>query len=188
MLNNKLNRIKLLPLLMAFVAVPVSAELSSINDEDLSIISGQAGVYLSGDITINENGGPIQNAYFGDCTDDKRCGARLAFQTKKDGGWFVLDDFKGSFSFEGLTLQVRTIDSGFGGDGAKFGRDVLEIGLPDQITVDKLQYTYATSSTARPTDDTVNNIPFQQTDLYTVEIDGNVTLQGNLLVFPTGSN
>ena len=159
------------------------AELSSIDDDALSGISGQAGVYLSGEISINENGGPIQNAYFGDCSDSKKCGARLAFQTKENGGWFVLDDFKGGFSFQGLTLRVPDIDSGFGGDGAKFNREVLEIGLPDQIKVDKLQYTYATSSTARPTD-----AGFQQTDLYTVEIDGNVTLQGNLLVFPTGNN
>jgi hypothetical protein len=161
----------------------VYAELSSIDDDELSVISGQAGVYLSGEISINENGGPIQNAYFGDCSDSKKCGARLAFQTKENGGWFVLDDFKGGFSFQGLTLRVRNIDSGFGGDGAKFNREVLEIGLPDQIKVDKLQYTYATSSTARPTD-----LGFEQTDIYTVEIDGNVTLQGNLLVFPTGNN
>jgi len=60
---------------------------------------------------------------------------------------------------------------------------VLEIGLPDQIKVDKFQYTYATSTTARPSD-----AGFQQTDIYTVEIDGDITMQGNLLVFPTGSN
>jgi len=165
---------------LSFTAV---AELSSINDEEMSVISGQAGVYLSGEITLNENGGPIKNAYFGDCTDDKRCGARIAFQTKQNGGWFVLDDMKGSFSFQGLTLRVRDINSGFGGDGAKFNSQVLEIGLPDQIKVDKFQYTYATSSTARPSD-----AGFQQTDIYTVEIDGDITMQGNLLVFPTGNN
>jgi len=185
MLKNKINRF----VFSTFSAVllcssPIAiAELASIDDDALSVISGQAGVYLSGEISINENGGPIQNAYFGDCSDSKKCGARLAFQTKENGGWFVLDDFKGGFSFQGLTLRVRDIDSGFGGDGAKFNREVLEIGLPDQIKVDKLQYTYATSSTARPTD-----VGFQQTDIYTVEIDGNVTLQGNLLVFPTGDN
>lgn len=171
-------------LIISLLCSPAAyAELSSIDDEELSVISGQAGVYLSGEISINENGGPIQNAYFGNCSDTKKCGARLAIQTKQNGGWFVLDDFKGGFSFQGLTLKVRNINSGFGGDGAKFNREVLEIGLPDQIKVDKLQYTYATSSTARPTD-----VGFQQTDLYSVEIDGNVTLQGNLLVFPTGNN
>lgn len=185
MLKNKTKySVSALSLAMSVIFSPVVfAELSSIDDDALSVISGQAGVYLSGEISINENGGPIQNAYFGDCTDSKKCGARLAFQTKENGGWFVLDDFKGGFSFQGLTLRVRDINSGFGGDGAKFNREVLEIGLPDQIKVDKLQYTYATSSTARPTD-----VGFQQTDLYTVEIDGNVTLQGNLLVFPTGNN
>ncbi len=182
--NNTLNKIALLSLLSAVYSTSASAELSSIDDEVLSGISGQAGVYLTGEITINENGGPIQNAYFGDCSDNtKRCGARLAYQTKQNGGWFVLDDFKGGFSFQGLTLRVRDINSGFGGDGAKFNREVLEIGLPDQIKVDKLQYTYATSSTARPSD-----AGFQQTDIYTVEIDGNITMQGNLLVFPTGNN
>jgi len=185
MLKNKINRsvfstISAVLLCSSPIAI---AELASIDDDALSVISGQAGVYLSGEISINENGGPIQNAYFGDCSDSKKCGARLAVQTKENGGWFVLDDFKGGFSFQGLTLRVRDIDSGFGGDGAKFNREVLEIGLPDQIKVDKLQYTYATSSTARPTD-----VGFQQTDIYTVEIDGNVTLQGNLLVFPTGDN
>lgn len=185
MLKNKKMTFVCSTVAVVFLSVSslVLAELSSIEDDVLSGISGQAGVYLSGEITINENGGPIQNAYFGDCSDSKKCGARLAFQTKENGGWFVLDDFKGGFSFQGLTLRVRDIDSGFGGDGAKFNREVLEIGLPDQIKVDKLQYTYATSSTARPTD-----VGFQQTDIYTVEIDGNVTLQGNLLVFPTGNN
>ena len=185
MLKNKINRFVFSTVSAVLLcSSPIAiAELASIDDDALSVISGQAGVYLSGEISINENGGPIQNAYFGDCSDSKKCGARLAVQTKENGGWFVLDDFKGGFSFQGLTLRVRDIDSGFGGDGAKFNREVLEIGLPDQIKVDKLQYTYATSSTARPTD-----VGFQQTDIYTVEIDGNVTLQGNLLVFPTGDN
>ncbi len=185
MLKNKIERLafSVLSMTLLFSSSVAFAELASIDDEDLSVISGQAGVYLSGEISINENGGPIQNAYFGDCTDNKKCGARLAFQPKENGGWFVLDDFKGGFSFQGLTLRVRDISSGFGGDGSNFNREVLEVGLPDQIKVDKLQFTYAASSTARPTD-----AGFQQTDFYTVEIDGNITLQGNLLVFPTGNN
>ncbi len=183
MLTNIKPRINALLFSLLSLSFTANAELSSINDEEMSVISGQAGVYLSGEISLNENGGPIQNAFFGDCSDDKRCGARLAFQTKQNGGWFVLDDMKGSFSFQGLTLKVRDINSGFGGDGANFNRQVLEIGLPDQIKVDKFQYTYATSSTARPSD-----AGFQQTDIYTVEIDGDITMQGNLLVFPTGSN
>ena len=35
-----------------------SRGLEPLSAEDLSAVSGQGGVYLSGDITINENGGP----------------------------------------------------------------------------------------------------------------------------------
>lgn len=94
----------------------------------------------------------------------------------------MLDDIRGTFSFQGLTLKVRTIDSGFGGDGAVFNRDVLEIGLPDIVRFDDVRFTYATSSTARPTD-----AGFQQTDIYSVEMNGDVVMQGNVLVFPTGN-
>lgn len=160
----------------------VEAELSSISDTDMSNVSGQGGVYLSGEIAINENGGPIQNAYWGDCSDEKKCGARLAMQTRNNGGWFVLDDIRGTFSFQGLTLRVRTIDSGFGGDGALFNREVLEIGLPDIVRFDDVRFTYATSSTERPTD-----AGFKQTDIYSVEMNGDVIMQGNVLVFPTGN-
>jgi hypothetical protein len=178
----KINKI-ILTLVMLVNSFGASAQLSSLNDSALSGVSGQAGVYLSGQISINEHGGPIQNAYFGDCTNaSQRCGARIAIQTKQNGGWFVLDNFKGSFSFQGLTLRVRNINSGFGGDGAQFNRDVLEIGLPDVIKVNQLQFTYATSSTARPTD-----TGFQQTDILTVKMNGDVTMQGNILVFPTGN-
>ncbi len=167
---------------MSLLPFSALAELSSISDSDMSDVSGQGGVYLSGEIAINENGGPIQNAYWGDCSDQKKCGARLAFQTRDSGGWFVLDDIRGTFSFQGLTLKVRTIDSGFGGDGAVFNRDVLEIGLPDIVRFDDVRFTYATSSTARPTD-----AGFQQTDIYSVEMNGDVVMQGNVLVFPTGN-
>jgi hypothetical protein len=167
---------------MSLLPFSAAAELSSISDSDMSNVSGQGGVYLSGEIAINENGGPIQNAYWGDCSDQKKCGARLAFQTRDSGGWFVLDDIRGTFSFQGLTLKVRTIDSGFGGDGALFNRDVLEIGLPDIVRFDDVRFTYATSSTARPTD-----AGFQQTDIYSVEMNGDVVMQGNVLVFPTGN-
>jgi len=175
----KINKIAIASFVL-LLPFGVNAELAPLDDSHLSGVSGQGGVYLSGELSINENGGPIQNAYFGDCSNaTQRCGARIAFQTKQNGGWFVLDDFKGSFSFQGLTLRVRKINSGFGGDGAVFNRDVLEIGLPDVIKVDKLQYTYATSATARPSGN--------QTNIYTVKIDGDVTLQGNILVFPTGN-
>ncbi|WP_413231793.1 DUF6160 family protein [Marinobacter sp.] len=159
------------------------AELSRMDDTDLAGVSGQGGIYLSGDISINELGGPIQNSYFGACGDEgKKCGARLAYRLKEDGGWFVLDDIRGSFSFEGLTLRVRHIDSGFGGDGELFNRDVVELGLPNVVRYHDVHFTVAASNTARPTD-----AGFQQTDLFSIEMQGDVTLEGNLLVFPTDS-
>ena len=84
------------------------AEMASIGDDELSEVTGQSGVYLSGEISINEEGGPLSNSYFGDCSDStKVCGARIAAQTSLGGGWFVLDNIRGTIAFEGLTLQLR---------------------------------------------------------------------------------
>ena len=159
----------------------VSAELQSIEDESLSEVTGQSGVYLAGDITINEAGGPLADNYFGLCTDSSKvCGARIALQTEQNGGWFVIDNLRGGIAFEGLTMQIREISSGFGGDGALFNRDVLEIGMPESIRFDDFQFTLAGSSTERPTE-----AGFEQVDLFGVEMSGEATLKGNLLVFPT---
>ena len=178
----KLNVFRLLGV-SALILAPLMAlaEMASIEDDELSEVTGQSGVYLTGEISINEQGGPLNDAYFGDCSDPaKVCGARISLQTQAAGGWFVLDNIRGSIAFEGLTLQVRTISSGFGGDGALFNRDVIEIGMPESLRFDDFQYTVATSSTGRPTD-----AGFSQVDLMTVEMSGEVTLEGNLLVFPT---
>ena len=176
------KRSMLLAWSMVALVTSAQAELHKMDDSDMSEVSGQGGIYLSGDIAINENGGPIQNAYFGDCTDARRCGARIAVQMKQDGGWMVIDDLRGRFSFQGLTLRTRSITDGFGGDGALFNRDVLEIGLPNTVRFDNVRFKLATSSTARPTD-----AGFKQTDLFDVHMQGDVTLEGNLLVFPTGN-
>lgn len=165
------------------VALPTIAELSLISDDVLSDVSGQGGIYLSGDISINELGGPVKNSYFGRCDDSSRkCGARFAYRLKETGGWMVIDDIRGNFAFEGLTLRVRTIDSGFGGDGGLFNRDVLELGLPNTVRFNDVRFKIAASSTARPTDP-----GFQQTDMFSVEMQGDVIMEGNLLVFPTGN-
>jgi len=169
--------------LALFLPVAAAADLSLLDDGALSDVSGQGGIYLSGDISINEMGGPIQNSYFGSCGEvGKKCGARLAYRLKQDGGWFVIDDIRGSFAFEGLTLRVRHVDSGFGGDGALFNRDVVELGLPNVVRYNDVQFKLAASSTARPTDP-----GFQQTDILSIQMQGDVTLEGNLLVFPTGN-
>ena len=93
----------------------------------------------------------------------------------------VLDDIRGNFAFEGLTLRVRSINSGFGGDGELFDRDVLELGLPDVVRFNDVRFKIAASSTPRPTDP-----GFQQTDIFSVQIRGDVIMEGNLLVFPEG--
>ena len=169
--------------LLTILTAHVSAEMSQIGDEDLADVTGQSGVYLSGEISINEEGGPLSNNYFGDCVDaSKSCGARLTFQTQQDGGWFVIDGIQGSISFEGLTFQMRNISSAleFGGDGAFFGRDVLEIGLPESVRMNDFEFTLAAGSSARPDD-----ASYKQVDFMTVEMSGDITLQGNLLFFPT---
>jgi len=162
--------------------VPISfAQMSKIKDSQLSEVTGQSGVYLTGEVSFNQNGGPSANNYFGACSDaTKSCGARLTFQTQQGGGWFVIDNIRGSVSFEGLTLQVKNITSGFGGDGALFNRDAMVIGLPESIRMNNFQYTLATGSSARPDD-----AAYKQVDLMTVEMSGDLTLQGDLIVFPT---
>lgn len=167
--------------LLLLVPGVLQAEMASIDDEQLSNVTGQSGVYLTGEVSFNEEGGPLVDSYFGACTDvGKVCGARVSVQTQENGGWFVIDDIRGSISFEGLTLQVKNISSGFGGDGALFNKDVLEIGLPESIRMNDFQYTLATGSSSRPSDG-----GYKQVDFMTVEMSGEMTLQGNLLVFPT---
>lgn len=176
-------------LLFFFSSTPLFA-LEAMTTEDMENVTGQGGVYLSGDLTINENGGPLNSdgpSYWqtscSSTSTDSRCGARIAVNTGESGsGWFVLDNIRGRFSFEGLTLKTRHIDSGFGGDGATFDADVLEVGLPNSVDYENVSFTIANSNSARPTDDN-----FQQTNIFTVEINGQVNLEGNLLVFPTGN-
>ena len=170
-------------LILALWPLLAQAELQQVEDQELADVTGQGGIYLSGDITINENGGPMEDAYWGRCDEPgKRCGGRITMQTRENGGWFVLDDIRGGFAFQGLTLRTRFIDSGFGGDGEDFNREVLEIGLPDTVKFRDVSMTFGTSNMARPSDP-----GFQQTNIYTIQMNGDVTLQGNLLLFPTGT-
>ena len=180
---NKRYRQAAVIVIAMFGAEQAAAELDRLDDQDLAEVSGQGGIYLSGDISINEMGGPIENSYFGRCDNpDKKCGARLAYRLKADGGWMVLDEIRGNFAFEGLTLRVRSIDSGFGGDGELFNRDVMEIGLPDIVRYNDVRFKIAGSNMPRPTDP-----GFRQTDILAVEMKGEVIMEGNLLVFPSGN-
>lgn len=183
-----MNKILLFSTLV--IALPASS-MEPIAEDDLGAITAQGGVYLTGDITINDQGGPLNvdgpSQWQRNCTPsstDRRCGARLAVNSG-DGanrGWLVLDNIRGRFSFEGITLKTRRIDSGFNGDGASFNNDVLEVGLPNTVTYSDVTFTVANSNQARPTD-----AGFQQTDIFSARIDGDITLRGNLLLFPTGT-
>lgn len=176
-----INGILLCFVFVMSVAMPALAELASIDDEDLADVTGQSGVYLTGEVSFNEEGGPLTDSYFGDCNDaNKVCGARIAVQTEQAGGWFVLDNIRGSIAFEGLTLEVKNISTGFGDDGALFNRDVIAIGMPESLRFNDFQYTIATGSSERPSD-----AGYQQVDLMSIEMSGEATIQGNLLIFPT---
>ena len=191
---------KIIMNVLAFIYFPSVLALEPLAEDELKNILGQGGVYLTGDITINETGGPLNNTadssnpaiWQQNCTavsTDKRFGARIAVNAGDgaNSGWLVLDNIRGRFSFEGMTLKTRTITSGFddagsgASDGAAFNGDVLEIGLPNTIKYTNVSYTLANSSEARPTD-----VGFNQTDIFNVKIDGDISLQGNLLLFPTG--
>jgi len=195
-------------LIVLIVTFSESYALEIISDEELVNYSGQNGVYLSGELALNEFGGPLGRdddqtvqTVWGSCAEKdagevSRCGARLSFKTNSTDGYFVLDDMRGKLSFEGLTLKARklTMDDNriFGGDVKEFlkgaegaedleGKTVLEIGLPNRVKFESLNYTIATSSTARPTD-----AGFVQQDIFGVELNGTVKMHGNLLIFPSG--
>lgn len=190
-----------------------NAELQAIDDQELSNTVAQGGLYLSGEISLNEEGGPISDSHYGQCDEaGKTCGARFAYKigSNPDNGWYVIDDWKGEISFEGLTIRSRKIDGnqrditgqlvdsagnpvaeadavalggddGFGGDGASFDKEVLEIGLPGTLKFNDYQYKVGYASHSSP----VGQANYQQTDIYGVYIDGNVEMTGNVLIFPT---
>jgi hypothetical protein len=180
--------------------------LEEMADDSLGEVTGQNGVYISGELNFNEDGGPLivgdsgnvdpdgagaMQATWGSCTQKaagtvERCGARLAVEMNDSGGWVAYDELQGSLSFEGLTLRSRDIDSAtdnFGGDEvAANGKTVLEIGLPNEVKFKDFSYNVVTSSQGRPTD-----AGFSQQVRYGVDFNGTVNLKGNLLVFPTGT-
>lgn len=173
-----------------------------ISDSEMSNVSGQNGVSISGNLNFNETGGPLTatdtSNVWGTCAEKtsatvQRCGARLSAQLNSDSGldgWIALDELSGELSFEGLTLRSREIDAAadetnFGGDAADSdidGMTVLEIGLPNQVKFKDFKYSIVTSSQGRPTD-----IGYTQQTRIGIDFNGTVNMQGNLLVFPTGN-
>lgn len=113
---------------------------------------------------------------------------RLAIRAEREGGWYVLDNLKGTFSFEGLTLRTRLINSGFGGDGATFNQDVIELGLPNEVKYKNGSFAFAVANQG----DWRNNVAgaaaadttYQQTNIFSAKLEGTIRMQGNVLIFP----
>jgi len=189
----------------ALLAMPVLAEMQPLDDASLSAMNGQGGVYLSGEFSINKDGGvlwstPASNnpstwtasqrscATAGASTPEN-CGLRVAIRSEADGGWYVLDNLKGVFSFEGLTLRTRTVNSGFNGDGAGFNQDVLEFGLPNEVKFKDGSFAFGVANQGGWQNRSLSvanggNPSFQQTNIFSAKIDGTIRMQGNVLVFP----
>ncbi len=189
----------------ALLAMPVFAEMQPLDDASLSAMNGQGGVYLSGEFSINKDGGvlwstPASNnpgtwtasqrscATAGASTPEN-CGMRVAIRSEADGGWYVLDNLKGVFSFEGLTLRTRTVNSGFNGDGAGFNQDVLEFGLPNEVKFKDGSFAFGVANQGGWQNRSLSvanggNPSFQQTNIFSAKIDGTIRMQGNVLVFP----
>jgi len=182
------------------------AELQALDDATLSDMNGQGGVYLSGEFSINKDGGVLWStpasiepgswtagqrscATAGAATPEA-CGLRVAIRAEAAGGWYVLDNLKGVFSFEGLTLRTRTINSGFGGDGAGFDQDVLVFGLPNEVAFTGGSFAFGVANQGGWRNNAVTaanggDPGYQQTNIFSARIDGSMRMQGNVLIFPT---
>lgn len=189
----------------ALLAMPAFAEMQALDDDTLSSMNGQGGVYLSGEFSINKDGGvlwskPVSNnpstwtagqrscATAGASTAEN-CGMRVAIRSEAEGGWYVLDNLKGVFSFEGLTLRTRTINSGFNGDGAVFNQDVLEFGLPNEVKFKDGSFAFGVANQGGWQNKSLSvanggNPSYQQTNIFSAKIDGTIRMQGNVLIFP----
>jgi|TARA_Y100000033_G_scaffold48196_1_gene54667 hypothetical protein len=196
------------------VASSAMAEMKAIDDFDLSEISGKGGVYLSGEFAINKDGGPLWddpnevsgftpgsrpifdgagNIVGSEECENGICGLRLAIKLNENSeGWYVLDDVSGGMSFEGLTLQTETlttatnydvwVDGGF--EEKAVDDEVLKIGLPGTITFNDFKFKFAVANNGEFGVPLQDGTAFRQTEIFGVQLDGNITVGGNLLLFP----
>ncbi|WP_165669131.1 DUF6160 family protein [Metapseudomonas otitidis] len=195
------SRTRLLTLALLLASAGAQAELKPLDDADLSATSGQGGVYLSGEFSINKAGGVLWNTPTGNnpaqwtvnerscatagASTPEACGMRVAIRTEANGGWYVLDNLKGVFSFEGLTLRTRAINDASAG----FNQDVIELGLPNNVRFKDGSFAFAVANQGgwRNKAGTVANggdATYQQTNIFSARIDGSIRMQGSVLVFP----
>lgn len=196
---------KSLALSSVLLAMPALAEMQALDDDTLSNMNGQGGVYLSGEFSINKAGGVLwskpasnnpstwtagqRSCATAGATTPENCGMRVAIRSEAYGGWYVLDNLKGVFSFEGLTLRTRTINSGFNGDGAAFNQDVLEFGLPNEMKFKDGSFAFGVANQGGWQNKSLSvanggNPSYQQTNIFSAKIDGTIRMQGNVLIFP----
>lgn len=161
---------KVTVVVLAAWASLVSAELRPLGEEELQGVSGQAGLSLSASLNFAAN--PSQTRCPGGC------GTRLAIKPANSAGFIVLDNIQGTFSFEGLSFDIVTIDSGYGGDGAAFNAPAMRVGLTD-ASFSNAQFTLAGSNSVAS-----GGAGFKQTDLLTYQTNGDARLQGNIYIFP----
>jgi len=204
-----------LPALLVAVATTAHAEMVSLDEGAMADVAGQGGVYLSGEFSINKDGGPLWTAdpngavddfgnakeyrNCGTAQDPKECGLRLAVKLNENSeGWYVLDDLAGGMAFEGLTLRTINVDSATNydvwdsntGDFAEeaVNDEVVQIGLPGTVSFRDFKFKFAVANNGEygvPTvDGNGDPVAFRQTEIFGVELNGNVTLEGNLLLFP----
>ena len=152
-------------------AQPAWAELQAMDEGELQDITGRDGLSLSADINFAANPGQTR------CPGG--CGTRIAFQPANSAGFIVIDNIRGTFSFDGVTLDVVRIDSGYGGDGAAFNASALRVGLT-AARFSNVQLTLAGSNQARG-----DQPGHQQSEVFTYHSDGEVRLHGNLYLFGT---
>ena len=158
-----------------------NAELKPLAPDEMDSVSGQGGVYLSGEITINKNGGPLWDNSRNGQNCSGKCGLRFAVSVDASGNeWYVLDDVSGGMSFEGLTLRTEYIEKDE--EGGDFDKEVLKVGLPGKVKMNDYKFTFAFANKGAYGE---GGSSFRQTDIFSVRQDGDVTLKGNLLLFPT---
>lgn len=153
------------------LAAPLAhAEMHGLDDNEMSSVNGQDGVSLSVNFNLAANSADTR------CTGG--CGARLAIQPMNSTGYIVLDNFKGTFSFDGMSIDVVNINSGFNGDGALFNQQALKIGLTN-ASATNLQFSLGGANQAKA------GAGLQQSNLLTYQASGAIKLTGNVYVFGT---
>ena len=217
MIKNTLNT-----MLLGLVASFAQAELQSMDESNMAAVTGQGGVYLSGEFSINKDGGPlwadgtrpyyeldangvpvVDNSLTPDECTNGVCGLRLTMKLNENSeGWYVIDDLSGGISFEGLTLRTQTLKEVpdynnvtlVGGvptpanynfsDNDESDQEIVEIGLPGNVIFNDFKFKYAVANNGEFGVPLADGTPFKQTEIFGVELNGEITLQGNLLLFP----